>query len=877
MKRAPHRLLAVLALGLGLSISPEPPDAVAWGTLTGGLHMSAEEQAKLQQLIDNYVESGRRAGLKSELGARIGAHPIHQFIVQQAHKLLSLDPASKDPEPGFPGVRAINAWDGVERCEHGMAPTVGSGLVHDAPDLTPVAPPGAGGPGPDAELAFPLGNPFAPGSLASATLTAGGGLPGMEGVLAGLGYNPFYNGRAHYFSPWLFDGQAPEQAAANYSRLATALGAGGSGRLLPHYAAYMAHYVSDPTSAKHADAFTLDAATIRKMIKHADDWVAAYDENAETWLATAPITEAIATLKARTAALNAGNSSGYWDRVERHLANIGGTPLFSRDGYWVWMAPSTLRTSVACYLRELANRPPGRSLDQFYSYFDPFYFNGPILQLKEEGAWATWDPPSFEACTPFSEHLYWETNPAQGALVREWTGKDEPWLGGGDPRSKYMPWGPKAGFLDLDEEVSRKAMEETMATLVRNCSRRAHGGFDDARDWQPGFEDHLKTAVRCVATAYRASITAIRAESWGRRVDGTDVRIQLSVKTAGGAPGKLHAARVGILDRASGKVASRPGWSFSLGDRAIGAEPTDVGVLVKNVPEGVEPTDLVVDLRADFGDLPDSGRTRIAVDARGTKTVKNPSGGSLSAPKGPVDVIIVMDTTASMGSSLVSLRDNAIASVKALRKSSSDLRLAVAVFRDLKVESDRSHFVVRPFTRELGSQFAFLKSLGPGGGGDTPEDQLHGISMGINLWEKETPDPDPVPAKIIVVVTDAPAKSPDSMGNTFASIAKRAEEVDPAHIYPIVVGNNAAAKKHAEELAKLTDGRVLSATSGEEVATALISAVDDAVVTHAPPPSGGGGQGVLLGLAALMLALAGGLAWMAVRAGRARRQALGGL
>ncbi|TNF31267.1 MAG: VWA domain-containing protein [Deltaproteobacteria bacterium] len=871
-------MLIPLALALGLATAPEPPAAEAWGTLTGGLHLEPAKLAELRRLIENYGESGRRQGLLDQLPARTGAHPVHQFIVQQAHKLVALDPAAKDPIAAFPDVRAINAWDGVERCEHGMAPTVGTGLVHDAPDLTPVLGPGAGGPGPDSELAFPMGNPFAPGGVVSATLGAGGGMPGLEGTLAGLGYNPFYNGRAHYFSPFLFDGAAPKQAAANYSRLAVALGAGVRGPVLPHYAAYMAHYISDPTSAKHADAFTLDAATVQAMIRHADAWVAAHTDDVEDWLATQPITDAVATLRARTQALNAGNSAGYWARVERHIANVGGTPLFSRDGYWVWMAPSTVRTAVACYLRELANRPAGRSLDQFYTYFDPFYFNGPIMQVKQDWTLATYDPPSFEACTPFSEHLFWETNPAQGALVREWTGKADPWLGGGDPRGKYVDWAPRAGFFELDEEVSRKAMEETMAALVRNCARTAHGGFDDARDWQPGFEDHLRIGIRCVATAFRASITALRAESWGRRVErGADIRIQLSVTSAGGVPGKLHAARVGILDAATGKVTTRPGWSFSLGDRAIGAEPTDVGVLVQGVPEGVAPTDLVVDLRADFGKLPDSGRARIAVEERGTRTVRNPSGGTLSAPKGPVDVIVVMDTTGSMGSSLASLRKNAIESIKKLRAKSTDLRLAVVEFRDLKEESDRAHFVVKPFSRDLESQFAFLNGLRPGGGGDTPEDQLHAVSLGINLWEREEADPDRVPTKIIVVVTDAPAKSPDSMGNTFATIAKRAEEVDPAHIYPIVVGNDPGAHAHGEELAKLTGGRILSTSSGDEVANALISAVDDAVVSYAAPVAGGGTRWALVVVALALLAIAGVLAWLAVRAGRARAQALGGL
>ena len=849
------RPLFVALIGLFVSALYAPPRAAAWGTLTGGLHMSAAEQESLRNLINTVGEEARRAIVVGQLNARIGAHPIHQFIVQQALLMLKEDPAVKDGQPGLPEVKAVNAWDGVERCEHGMRPTNGPGLVTDAPDLTPILG-GAAGAGPDSELAV-----------------------GGDAV-APLGYNPFYNGRAHYFSPFLNDGQAPEQAAANYSRLVTTILDGVRGEPLPHYAAYLAHYISDPTSAKHADAFTLDDATMTAMLKHAAEWVAAQNDDFQVWVASQPVTDAVATLRARTNALAAGNAAAYWGRIERHIANIGGTPLFVRENLAVWLAPSSLRTAVACYLRELANRPDGKSLDQFYTYFDPLYFNGPVFQVARRDGWSvTYDPPSFQVCTPLSEHLFWETNPAQGELVNTWTGKDTPWLGGGDPRPQYVEWKPAPGFLDLDAETGRKAMEETMVAMVRRCSGEAHGDVNDARDWATPFEDHLKLAIRCVATAFRASISAIRAESWGRRVnDDVDVRLQLSVTSAGGVPGKLRGARVSIRDPATKKLASRPGWSFALGDRALGEEPTDVGVLVEGVPDGVAPTDLVVDLRADFGALPDSGRARIPVTARGTKTVYNPSAGGLTAAKGPVDVVVVMDTTGSMGGSLDDLRRNAISSIQKLRERSSDLRLAVSVFRDLEEKDDLPFFASRPFSRDIDAQFTFLNGLSPGGGGDTPEDQLHGISAGIGFWETEVPDPDRVPTKIIVVITDAPAKSPDSMGNDVDSIARRAEAVDPAHIYPIVVGGDPAAAAHAQELATKTGGRVLSAKSGDEVAAALIAAVDEAVVSYAAPASTGGTRWALVAVALLLLAAASLLAGMALRAGRrAARPTTGGV
>ncbi|MFO0746213.1 MAG: hypothetical protein U1F43_11140 [Myxococcota bacterium] len=189
-----------------------------------------------------------------------------------------------------------------------------------------------------------------------------------------------------------------------------------------------------------------------------------------------------------------------------------------------------------------------------------------------------------------------------------------------------------------------------------------------------------------------------------------------------------------------------------------------------------------------------------------------------------------------MQSSIDSLRANAIASIRKLQAQTDDLRLAVVTFRDLAEEADRPHFVVRPFTRDVASQFAFLNGLAADGGGDTPEDQLHAVSLGLGLWESEAAEGgvgDRVPSKIIVIVTDAPAKDPDSMGNTADSIGARAAAVDPAHIYPIVVRDDAAALATAEGLARRTGGKVLHAASGDEVANVLGQAIGAAVVAHA--------------------------------------------
>lgn len=829
---------SVAALVAALALLSSAPPAGGWGTLTGGLNLSSSEASNLRWLLGNYgVDPTTKV---AEIAARAGAHPIHQFISYQAWLAVQGDPAIADGLSGLPPVEAINAWDGVERCEHGMMPAAHD-LVND-PRLVPKIP-GAGGPSPDAEVA----------------------------ATTPLAFNALYNGRAHYWSPWLQDGQAPTAAGANYSRLVQAVVEGQADDRRGHYAAYMGHYVTDPTSAKHGDTFTLDLATLQRLIPIATRFQAAASDDLPAWIAHESVTEGLALMRARAAALAPAVADAYWRRIAGRVGLSGPDALLLRQNFWkVEIVPSTLRTATACYLHELAawkaqaDAGGTKSLDAFYTFFDPLYFNGPLFDH-----WAT--APDFGLCNAGSEHLTWETRPAQFATVQEWMPKAEPLIGGGDPHRHYLPLPQPAAVHDPDPERARLAREEVVADLVRRCADTAHGGLDDDRDFRPEHLEHMKMGIRCMMTALRASVTALRADAWGRRVGegGRDVRIQLEVTNLAPKPAALLAADVYLRDPASGKLATAPGWRVSLGGRVVGAEPVSVGVLVRGVPPDVPPSRLVVDLRGDLPGIPDAGWRRVEVEDRGTLRVTNPSAGAAlgGGRKGPIDVAVVMDTTGSMQSSIDSLRRNAIASIRTLRDHTDDIRMALTTFRDLGEEDDLPHFHVYPFTRDLEAQFAIMNDLRADGGGDVPEDQLHGISLAIRLWEAETPDPDRVPAKIIVVITDAPAKSPDSAGNTFESIARRAYEVDPAHVYPIIVGRDRRAIEHGERLAVDTTGRMLNASSGDDVAAALLDAVGAAAATHAVAPGAASGPPawLLLTLGGLLLACAIGLALLARR------------
>jgi len=235
--------------------------------------------------------------------------------------------------------------------------------------------------------------------------------------------------------------------------------------------------------------------------------------------------------------------------------------------------------------------------------------------------------------------------------------------------------------------------------------------------------------------------------------------------------------------------------------------------------------------------------------------------------KGALDLAICFDVTGSMGSSINSMRDNAIAVLGQLKARLGDLRVALVSFRDVKKDKADA-FSVTPFTSDLGQVVGIMKGWVACGGGDTPEDQLQAIRQVLDMWARTGSDPRK-PTKIVVVITDADAHDPDFRGNTEDSIADYAERVDPAHIYPIVVGTDANAHAKAARLAELTGGEVLTAKSGEEVAALLAAAVQQALATHGT----GGGGGLSPGLAfyaGLVAILIGGAVLLKERISRRR-------
>ncbi|WP_370247106.1 cutinase family protein [Nocardioides sp.] len=178
------------------------------------------------------------------------------------------------------------------------------------------------------------------------------------------------------------------------------------------------------------------------------------------------------------------------------------------------------------------------------------------------------------------------------------------------------------------------------------------------------------------------------------------------------------------------------------------------------------------------------------------------------------DVVFVIDTTGSMSDNI----DDAItfARTEADRILALDSRVALLEYRD-SGDSPPAQVVV-DFTDDVGVFESGLLSLTATGGDDTPEGLLHALMLGFDTldWTYGA-------TKAAVVLTDAPFHEPDRTGGeTLPQVERRALEIDPVNVFPVVPGRLA---RPYRDLAARTSGQVIPLD--RDATTSLSAALDD--------------------------------------------------
>ncbi len=843
MRRSMQLPMALLVAAMAC-----PLPAGAWGTLSAPLPLSDDERNTLQNTLAEYATN--RAQYDREFTARLGPHPIHAFIAYKAFQLLERDPAYKDEKSGFPDIKDINAWDGIVRTGPGMAKR-SAAVAGSSEWLDP-----------------PVGLYTGPG--ADAELSTGGD------------WNPDYNATFHYWNPWLECGGAPLGAGFHYLALREAIAKAEDDPSEPlevrtgKHAHFMAHYISDVASVKHADAIEIPSGTMDKLEGFATAFHADSGDDINAAMNLPQVGQALALFRRVTTAQSAANSPKYWQRIAR---NITRSPVLNpaQSGMFITVAPPSLRSSVAAYLHELGGRPPAKSRDSFFRFYDPFYFNGTVLDTFGVTGTLNW-----KLATPFSSHVFWETNPAQFAFARAQDGKPVKALtgvglkslGGETSDADYQPFKGSSDFHDLDKKKRQTAIRAPLEELVKHCSLTVHGKASNMmsdQDFRPEFKKPMGVAIQHVFTGFRASITALRIDARLMESEvGGRTHIKCKLENLAAEPATLDAIYLswdppGYPIKYTGK-----GTKGIKGRKLSSGTPIEVGWDVE-IPEDIPTPEFWVELCGHYTNTPDSGWRRTKVEP-GLSVVYGTKGAKHRVEEGaPVDLIIVFDITGSMGSAIDSVRTRAISMIETLRTEKKvDLRLGLVGFRDHDDDA-APPFDPKPLTDNVDGLVRWMNDWAPKGGGDTPEDQYAALMRAIRMkWDNERGKKKVT--KLIVVITDAPAKidpatGRDFEGNNARKVADAAFKVDPAHIYPIIVGSNAEALAHGKELAELTGGRVLSAESGDQVAEMLLEAVEAGIQEHADTGERRGPGALIAGLLiAGLMALGVGLVFLRSRA-----------
>lgn len=176
------------------------------------------------------------------------------------------------------------------------------------------------------------------------------------------------------------------------------------------------------------------------------------------------------------------------------------------------------------------------------------------------------------------------------------------------------------------------------------------------------------------------------------------------------------------------------------------------------------------------------------------------------APHGELDVQLVLDTTGSMGDELSYLQSefDAIAAKVRVKFPNVTPRWSLVVYRDKGDDYVTRQF---DFTTDTNQFRRDLRAQSAGGGGDTPEAVVQGLTAGLaQTWRQK-----PSVAKVAFWVADAPAHPGE--GRVLANVIRGAREKG-VHIYPIASSDtDETAEYQMRSAAQLTGGRYVFLTN----------------------------------------------------------------
>lgn len=176
-----------------------------------------------------------------------------------------------------------------------------------------------------------------------------------------------------------------------------------------------------------------------------------------------------------------------------------------------------------------------------------------------------------------------------------------------------------------------------------------------------------------------------------------------------------------------------------------------------------------------------------------------------AAVMGQVDLVLVVDTTGSMGSQIATVKSNVSGLISRLRENDISLYVSVVDYRDITCDGVNSTKVNnnsgRDFNNLVPDIAEALMSLTPDGGGDFEESAIDGLGMAYNLKYRNNAK------KFIFLITDATYKTENRFG--IKNMSEMSDMLKDKGIYTSVVTSSSYYSAYSD-MVTATDGTYIS-------------------------------------------------------------------
>ncbi len=281
---------------------------------------------------------------------------------------------------------------------------------------------------------------------------------------------------------------------------------------------------------------------------------------------------------------------------------------------------------------------------------------------------------------------------------------------------------------------------------------------------------------------YKISLTA-EADADGKPATATSEFKVVVVPTPLPAPALAVAVppNLAVFKKGTGKFTVSVARRSYDGPIAVSVGPLPTGVVAApaTIPAGATETEVTL-TAADTAALgvakltvsAEAGAVKLKADAPTQLVVSSP-------PVAPVDIVFVLDVTASMQWAIDDLKNGIGKFADTLGKNQIDFRLGLVTFRDLSVKGETVDVIEfkekEVFTADGAVFREKVGTLKASGGGDIPESSLEGVVEASKMPYRQGT------TKILLLITDAPPKIREVAVETATTAVKDAG-IDSVHL-----------------------------------------------------------------------------------------------